>query len=121
MGGEGLKSPVMGYDRAKAVTVICMTYRDFKLHELLKTFDLTLREQSDLFGQVADGEPSDYLTLTLKQNVNLAVAINTEKARSELIVAPVLLEVKHRFADQVSLFSGTDFTVDSTQGLGSIG
>jgi hypothetical protein len=97
-----------------------MAYSDFKLDELLKTFALTLREQSDLFGAVPDIMPSDYLALTLKQNVNLAVAINTEKARSELIVAPVLLEVKHRFKDQVSLFSGVDFTVDSTQGLGGV-
>jgi hypothetical protein len=97
-----------------------MAYSDFKLDELLKTFALTLREQSDLFGAVPDIMPSDYLALTLKQNVNLAVAINTEKARSELIVAPVLLEVKHRFKDQLSLFSGIDFTVDSTQGLGGV-
>jgi hypothetical protein len=50
----------------------------------------------------------------------LAGAINTEKARSELIIAPVLLEVKHRFVDPVSLFSGVDVTVDTTQGLGGV-
>jgi hypothetical protein len=97
-----------------------MAYSDFRLDALIKTFELTLREQSDLFEDVAEVAPSDYLALTLKQNVNLAVAINTEKARSELIIAPVLLEVKHRFVDQVSLFSGVDFTVDSTQGLGGV-
>jgi hypothetical protein len=94
-----------------------MAYSDFKLDELIKKFDLTLREQSDLFGDAPAVSPSDHLALTLKQNVNLAVAINTEKARSELIIAPVLLEVKQRFVDQVSLFSGVDFTVDSAQGL----
>ncbi len=97
-----------------------MAYSDFKLDELVKKFNLTLREVSDLFGDILDVPPSDYLRLTLKQNVNLAVAINTEKARSELIIAPVLLEVKQRFADEVSLFSGIDFTVDSAQGLGGI-
>lgn len=97
-----------------------MAYSDFKLDEVIKKFGLTLQEQSDLFGNVPAVAPSDYLALTLKQNVNLAVAINTEKARSELIIAPVLLEVKHRFVNQVSLFSGVDFTVDSAQGLGGI-
>jgi hypothetical protein len=97
-----------------------MAYSDFKLDELIKKFELTLREQSDLFGDVTEVLPSDYLVLTLKQNVNLAVAINTEKARSEMIIAPVLLEVKQRFADRVSLFSGVDFTVDSIQGLSGV-
>jgi hypothetical protein len=95
-----------------------MAYSDFKLHQLVKKFNLTLQETSDLFAATQSVEPSDYLTTTLKQNVNLAVAINTEKARSELIIAPVLLEIKRHFPHQISLFSGIDFTVDSTQGLG---
>ncbi|MFB2835701.1 hypothetical protein [Floridanema evergladense] len=49
--------------------------------------------------------------------VPLANAINTEKARSELIIAPVLLEVRRHFNFQVGFFSGTEFNVDSTLGL----
>ncbi|MGA1626120.1 MAG: hypothetical protein ACO4AJ_10935, partial [Prochlorothrix sp.] len=64
--------------------------------------------------------PSDYLILTLKRNLNLAVAINTEKARSELIIAPILLELKQQYYEKISLFSGVDFTVDSEQGLNGI-
>ena len=46
-----------------------------------------LHERSDLFAQVAEVTLSDYLSMTLKENVPLALAINTEKARSELIIA----------------------------------
>jgi len=97
-----------------------MAYSDFKLQELIKIFSLTLREISDLFGDIPSIAPSEHLSLTLQRNVNLAVAINTEKVRSELIIAPVLLEVKQQFINQISLFSGIDFTVDSQQGLGGI-
>ena len=95
-----------------------MAYSDFKLPDVIKTFSLTLQESSDLFGSIVNVAPSEYLSLTLQRNVNLAVAINTEKARSELIIAPILLAVKQQFITEISLFSGIDFTVDSQQGLG---
>jgi hypothetical protein len=47
----------------------------------------------------------------------LAVNVNTEKARSELIIAPVLAEFKLLHRDRVSLFSGIEFTVDQAAGL----
>ncbi|MBW4528052.1 MAG: hypothetical protein KME18_23200 [Phormidium tanganyikae FI6-MK23] len=97
-----------------------MAYSDFKLNELLKTFNLTLREKSDIFASVSSSTCSEYLEFTLDQNVELAVAINTEKARSELIIAPILLEVRRILQNQISLFSGVDFTVDSDRGLNGI-
>ncbi len=97
-----------------------MAYSDFKLDELLSTFSLSLREDPDHFASVSPVAPSDYLRLTLQRNLNLAVAINTEKARSELVIAPILLEVKQQFYDEISLFSGVDFTVDKQQGLNGV-
>jgi len=47
----------------------------------------------------------------------LALAINTEKAHSELIVINILLELKTQLNDCISLFSGIDFTVDKERGL----
>ena len=55
----------------------------------------------------------------MARNVPLALAINTEKARSELIIINVLLEVKEQVANQISLFSGIEFTVDRNKGLRS--
>lgn len=97
-----------------------MAYSDFKLNEIIKTFELTLQETSELFGEIAEVESSDYLNNTLKETVNLAVAINTEKARSEMIISPVLLEIRRRFISQISLFSGVDFTVDTARGLNGV-
>jgi hypothetical protein len=70
-----------------------------------------------VFFFIASIEPSDYLKTTLNEFVPLANAINTEKARSELIIAPVLLEVRRHFNFQVGFFSGTEFNVEPTIGL----
>jgi hypothetical protein len=42
---------------------------------------------------------------------------NSEKARSELIIAPILVDLRRQLNEQISLFSGVDFTVDETKGL----
>ena len=46
-----------------------------------------------------------------------ALAIGTEKAKSELIVAEVLVELCIHFDNRVSLFSGIDFNVDASKEL----
>ncbi|MDK2408252.1 hypothetical protein QHH11_07040 [Aphanizomenon sp. PH219] len=94
-----------------------MAYSDFKLSEIIQKFELTLNEVSGLFGDVAEEESSDLLTTILKENVDLAVSINTEKARSEMIISPILLEVRRKLNNEISLFSGVDFNVDNQQGL----
>jgi hypothetical protein len=53
----------------------------------------------------------------LERSLPLAVAIGTEKARSELLLSPPLLEVRRILHLKASIFSGTDFTVDPTLGL----
>jgi hypothetical protein len=97
-----------------------MAYSDFKLSELIKIFGLILSETVDLFADVEEVECSDNLAFNLKDSIPLAVAIGTEKARSEMIIAPILLEMKRRLNHQISLFSGTDFNVDFEQGLNGI-
>ncbi|ALB40996.1 MULTISPECIES: hypothetical protein [Nostocales] len=94
-----------------------MAYSDFKLSEIIQKFELTLNEVSGLFGDVPEEESSDLLRTILKENVDLAVSINTEKARSEMIISPILLEVRRKLNNEISLFSGVDFNVDNQQGL----
>ena len=94
-----------------------MAYSDFTLARLKKKFNLLVEEQSDLFAGVEPIPPSDFLARTLAETVELALAINTEKARSELIIAPLLLELRRRSNGCISLFSGTDFNVAPEQGL----
>ena len=47
----------------------------------------------------------------------IATAINTDKVRSELIVAPIMAEVRRQTGNRVSLFSGSAFDVDGGRGL----
>ena len=60
--------------------------------------------------------PSTFLTEALHRFVPLATAINTEKARSEYLIAPILSEIVN-FNRNTSLFSGKSFTVDPSLGL----
>ena len=53
----------------------------------------------------------------MRENVPLALASNTGKSRSEMIIAPILIALRKYLNNQISLFSGIDFTVDSAQGL----
>ena len=46
-----------------------------------------------------------------------ANTVGTEKARSELIIANILLEVRKILNNQISLFSGVIFDVDKEKGL----
>ena len=94
-----------------------MAYSDFKLSNVSKIFELTITESSQLFADVPEIEPSELLTTILKENIDLAVSINTEKARSEMIIVPILLEIRRKLNYQISLFSGIEFNVDPGKGL----
>ena len=71
----------------------------------------------ELFERVEPVTPSSLLRDILAENVPLALEIDTNKARSEMIVAPILIEIRKPFNRQISLFSGTDFNVDKDRGL----
>lgn len=94
-----------------------MAYSDFTLAQVKTQFGLQTQEKSDLFTTATPLEPSPLLQELLAYQVPLALAMNTEKSRSELIIAPILVEIKRHFESQSSLFSGVDFTVDPSQGL----
>ncbi|MEH1937023.1 MAG: hypothetical protein V7L14_25635 [Nostoc sp.] len=94
-----------------------MAYSDFKLIEVIDSFGLVIHESSGLFANIQEQECSDLLSTILRENVDLAVAISSEKARSEMIISPILLEIRRKFNYEISFFSGVDFTVDSQRGL----
>jgi hypothetical protein len=95
-----------------------MAYSDFTtIAKVRESFNLTVEEPLDLFADIPELPPSSYLQTTLNENVSLATAINTEKARAELIIAPILLEVRRKFNFQVGFFSGSEFNVDVAVGL----
>ena len=94
-----------------------MAYSDFTLNELKKRFGLKVHEQRDLFSHIAPQTLPATLEVLLRRYLPLALNLNTEKARSELIIAPFLTELKLLYAERISLFSGLEFNVDEASGL----
>lgn len=94
-----------------------MAYSNFTLRQVKAEFGLTLYETTGLFDAIEPVELSPFLQQVLADHVPLALAINTEKAKSELIIANILVELKRRFPQQASLFSGIEFEVDKPRGL----
>ena len=94
-----------------------MAYSEFTLESAQKTFQLETVRSVGIFSEMEPVVPSAYLTTGLARKASLATAIGTEKARSEMIVADVLVELLEHFDRRISLFSGIDFNVDAEKGL----
>jgi hypothetical protein len=94
-----------------------MAYSDFTLANVREVFALTIEENRNLFSGTAGVVPSQGLMITFEENILLATAIGTEKARSEFLIAPILAEIRRQANYQISLFSGSEFNVDPSQGL----
>ncbi len=84
---------------------------------MLLAFHLEKVAAEGIFADIAPLTPSALLTSVLERKVSLATTIDTEKARSELIVADVLVELREHFERRISLFSGIDFNVDADADL----
>lgn len=94
-----------------------MAYSDFTLRRVRDELGLTLVEGERFLPELEPIAPCDYLTEFLQESLPVAIATGSEKARSELIISPLLLEVRRQLKHQVSVFSGEEFTVDSAAGL----
>jgi hypothetical protein len=88
-----------------------MAYSRFTLSKVVENFQLTIIEGDRFLPDVPPISPSALLTDTLKETVPWAIAVSSEKARSEGIINPVLLEVRRRLRGKISVFSGEEFTV----------
>ncbi|MGG6237545.1 hypothetical protein ACQ4N7_02810 [Nodosilinea sp. AN01ver1] len=95
-----------------------MSYKDFTLEKVRKQFGLAIESNQELFVRINQPLPlSPEFTSYLNYSVPLALSINTEKARSEMVIAPMLVQLKRLLNDQISLFSGVEFSVDPAQDL----
>ena len=97
-----------------------MAYSSFKLFDIQKGFDLTIDEKTNLFSEVKETEMPPSFGELLFYNLTLANAMDTEKARSELVIAPILVELRKYMKETISFFSGAEFTVDSEKGLSGV-
>ncbi|MDD1414711.1 hypothetical protein MEN41_08700 [Dolichospermum sp. ST_con] len=94
-----------------------MSYSDFTLETVKKNLHLNISSRDNIFSEVAPLPVSEYLQETLAYNVPFALASNTEKSRSEMIITPILLELTKKLTNQISLFSGVEFNIEPSQGL----
>lgn len=93
-----------------------IAFRDFGFPDVRRALGLTLAE-ADLFGGVPALELSEEFAGRMRAGIDLAPAVNTEKARSEFIIAPILLELRRMLGGGFGLFSGVEFDVDAARGL----
>ena len=89
----------------------------FTLDELQQKFNIILTGNKGKFNNLPEVAPSQFILEALEEYLPLAAAIGSEKARSELIVAPILVAIKKHLNKQISLFSGIEFNVDIELGL----
>ena len=94
-----------------------MSFRDFRLPDVIKQFGLTRKEGAGLFAGTLPVAPSPLLRQTRGYNVPLASAMGGAKAPSALIIAPVLMELRRISRPQISVFSGVELSVDPESGL----
>ena len=97
-----------------------MPYSSFTLDTVEETFQLEERGAAGIFADSEPVEPSAELANALAKKAPLAKAIGTEKAKSELIVADILVELREHFERRISLFSGIEFNVDAENDLSGV-
>ena len=97
-----------------------MPYSDFTLKKVRQDLAIAIHEGGRFFPDVPPVKLDDLLRQELEEGLPLVLARGSEKARSEWIISPVLTAVRRLLDRQISLFSGEDFTVDSSIGLNGI-
>ncbi len=91
-----------------------MTYSEFTLDSVIETFSL-VAEQHPLFAAVAPSDPPPWLTDLLDMGKPFARV--SEKARSEFIIAPVLLAARIQSQHTIAIYSGQRLDVEPASGL----
>lgn len=96
-----------------------MAFQNFSFPQVAQDLGLTL-DDTDLFSQVPPIAVRPEFLAQVIEGANLAGAINTEKARSEFVIAPVLFELRRLHAGHLGLFSGIELDADAARGLNGI-
>jgi hypothetical protein len=91
-----------------------MSYAEFTLDILRHAFNLKVRDRA-LFDPVGALEPSPWLQEALAKGQDLAVT--SEKARGEFIVAPILMACRTVLGHTLRIYSGARLDVDPDRGL----
>jgi len=90
------------------------TYSNYTLQDILTQFSIANKRQL-LFSDVESVESSDWLKNSLQ--IAQELPIKSEKARSELIVTPILIELRNRNEKFFTIYSGDTLNADEEKGL----
>ncbi len=93
-----------------------MSYNNFSLRDAISQFDLNLIE-SAFCASLPPASPKPEFLNIFQQYLPLAQKAKSEKAKSELLVSPILVELLRLADNQIQLFSGEEFNVDKERGL----
>lgn len=93
-----------------------MAYSKFTLQEIVEKFDLKIKREI-IFDSVKPVKISAFLKESLFRGYAIALPNGSEKARSELLVSPFLVELKQINNNTISVFSGEFLDVDKKNGL----
>ena len=93
-----------------------MAYNKFTLAGVIAKFDLKIKIET-IFEDIKPIAISDFLRESLFRGYAIALPNCSEKARSELLVSPFLVELKQINHNNISVFSGEILDVDKKRGL----
>ncbi len=71
-----------------------MAYSDFTVGKVKQAFGIQTIEGTAFFPTISPVAPTSTLLEVLEENLPLAVALPSEKAKSELLISPILVEVR---------------------------
>src|SRR5262245_19900815 len=93
-----------------------MAFRDFSFPRVEQELGLKVMDD-DLYCATLPVPVREAIAEVVREGVQLALANSTEKAKSEFIIAPVLLEMRRQAGGKIALFSGVEWDVDASRGL----
>ncbi len=93
-----------------------MAFRDFTFPQVQERLGVRV-EDADLFSDTSPFAVREEFAAFLRDGTSLALANSTEKAKSEFIIAPVLLELRRSLGSKFALFSGVEWDFDASLGL----
>lgn len=94
-----------------------MSYSKITIQDLESKFGVRQVFLPNLFSKVKPKPIGVWLKNLLVETVPFALMNDSEKARSEYIIAPIFFELYQQSNKQLSVFSGIKFNVDKKNGL----
>ena len=96
-----------------------MSFRDFTFPDVCDRLNLGF-VGGELFPDLTPAALPPDVSDTIEEGLHLAQGMNTEKGRSEFVIAPFLMEVRRQAGRSFGLFSGYEWSVDPQQGLNGV-